>query len=213
MKLPFFKSLRCQIPLIVLVSGIPIILLTIGFASLRTTGIISQDIEEKLALEASGLKDSVSQWNEMNVLALQNLSRQPSIVSLDPRQQQPILEEIVKTYDHLYLSHTVDLKGTNIARSDNKPPQKYSDRLWFKGAKTGKSITYQTLMGKTSNKPSLCISAPIRQQNQVSAVAVNCSVLDEIVQRVGSVNIGKTGYGLIVDDAGRVIAHPFSQFF
>ena len=212
MKLPFFKSLRCQIPLMVLVGGIPVILTAIGFSSLRTTKIISRDIKEKLALEASGLKDSVSQWNEMNVLALQNLSKQQGIVSLDAKQQKPILEEMVKTYDHLYLSHTTDLEGTNIARSDNQPAKKYSERLWLKGAKAGKSVTYQTLIGRTSKKPSVCLSTPIRQQNQISAVAVNCSVLDEIAKRVGSISIGKTGHGLIVDDLGRVIAHPDSTF-
>ena len=212
MKLPFFKSLRYQIPLFVLVGGIPVILIAIGFASWRTTEIIEKDIEEKLALEASGLKDSVSQWNEMNVLALQNLSKQPAIVSLDAKQQKPILEEMVKTYEHLYLAHITDLKGTNIARSDNKPPNKYPNRLWLAGAKAGNSVTYQTLIGKTSKKPSACISTPIRQQDKISAVVVSCSVLDEIAKRVGSVSIGKTGYGLIVDDVGRVIAHPDSTF-
>ncbi len=134
MKLPFFKSLRFQIPFIVLVGGIPIILIAICFASVRTTEIISQDIKERLALQASRLEKSVSRWNEMNTLALQNLSKQPSIVSLDPTQQKTILEEIVKTYDPLYLANTTDLIAT-----------------------------------------------------------------------------GKTGYGIIVDEMGRVIAHPDSS--
>ncbi len=207
MQLPFFKSLRCQIPLMVLVSGIPVILISIGFASLRTTEIIGREIQEKLALEAHGLKSSVSQWNEMNILALQNLSRQPDIVSLDAKQQQLIIEEMFKTYDHFYLVHTTDLTGTNIARSDNLAPQKYSDRLWFQGAKAGKSVTYEVLREQTSNKPSVCISVPIRQQNRIAAVAANCSILDEIAKQFGEVNFGKTGYGLIVDDAGKIIAH------
>jgi methyl-accepting chemotaxis protein PixJ len=207
MQLPFFKSLRCQIPLMVLVGGIPVILISIGFASLKTTEIITREIQGKLALEAHGLQDSVSQWNETNVLALQNLSRQPAIVSLDAKQQQPILQEIVKTYDRFYLVHTTDLTGMNIARSDNLAPKTYSDRLWFQGAKAGRSITYETLIGKTSKKPAVCIAAPIRQQDRLAAIATSCSSLEKIAQRVSAVNIGKTGYGLVVDDAGKIIAH------
>lgn len=208
MKLSLFRSLRFQIPLWVLIGVVPAMLAAIGYAGSRATTIIREDTQEKLALEVKGLKDSVSQWNEMNVLALQNLSRQPDMVSLDAKKQKPLLEQMVKTYKHLYISHTTDLNGTNIARSDNKPANKYPDRLWLKGAKAGNEITYQTLIGKTSKKPSLCLSVPIRQQTKISGVAITCSVLDQIVEQVGSVSIGETGYALIVDNQGRILAHP-----
>lgn len=208
MKLSLFRSLRFQIPVWVLIGVVPTMLLAMGYASYQATKIIREDTQEKLALKAQGLQDSVSQWNEMNVLALQNLSKQPNMTSLDAKLQKPLLEQIVKTYKHLYLAHTTDLAGTNIARSDNKPANQYPDRLWLKGAKAGNEITYQTLIGKTSKKPSLCLSSPIRQQATISGVAVTCSVLDEIVQQVGSVKIGETGYALIVDEMGRILAHP-----
>jgi methyl-accepting chemotaxis protein PixJ len=206
MQLPFFKSLRYQIPLMVLVGGIPVILISIGFASLKTTEIIDREIQEKLASEASGLQDSVSQWNETNVLALQNLSRQPGIVSLDAKQQQPILQAVVETYDRLYLSHTTDLTGRNIARSDNEAPQQYGDRAWFQEAKAGKSVTYEIIGEQNNSQPSLCISVPIRDVGQIAGVAANCSLLSEIA-KIAGVNLGKTGYGLVVDDAGKVIAY------
>ena len=208
MKLSLFRSLRFQIPLWVLIGVVPAMLAAMGYAGSRATKIIKEDTQDKLALEAKGLKDSVSQWNQMNVLALQNLSKQPDMVSLDAKRQKPLLEQMVKTYKHLYLAHTTDLNGTNVARSDNKPANKYPNRLWLKGAKAGNEITYQTLIGKTSKKPSLCLSSPIRQQIKISGVAVSCSVLDEIVEQVGSVRIGETGYALIVDDRGRILAHP-----
>ncbi len=208
MKLSLFRSLRFQIPLWVLIGVVPTMLLAMGYASSHATKIIREDTQEKLALRAKGLRDSVSQWNEMNISALQNLSKQPDMVSLDGKLQKPLLEKMVETYEHLYLAHTTDLNGINIARSDNKPAKNYAERLYFQGAKAGKEITYQTLIGKTSKKPSLCLSSPIRQQTTISAVAVTCNVLDEIVQQVGSVKIGQTGYALIVDDMGRILAHP-----
>ena len=207
MKVSFIHSLRFQIPLLILGIVVPSTVGAMGIASFNATKIIHEDAEKNLALEAKGLKDSLSQWNEMNILAVQNLSKQPNLLDLDPTKQKPLLEQIVKTYEHLYLAHTIDLQGINIARSDNKAAKNYSDREYFKGAKAGQDITYQTLMGRTSQKPSLCLSTPIRQPQKIAGVAVTCNVLDEISKQVSAVKIGQTGFALVVDSQGQVLAH------
>ena len=212
MKVPLVRSLRFQIPFLVLTIIIPPILGAMGIASFNATKIIQEKTEQNLASEAKDLKNSLSQWDRMNVLALKNLSRQPDIVSLDPNKQKPLLEQIVKTYEHFYLAHTTDLTGTNIARSDDKPARNYSSRSYVKEAIAGNDITYQTLIGKTSKKPTLCLSAPIRQQQGVAGVVVTCNVLDEISQQINNIKIGETGYGLIVDPQGQVLAHRDSIF-
>jgi methyl-accepting chemotaxis protein len=212
MKISSVRSLRFQIPFFILGIVIPSIVGAMGIISFNATETIQEETEKHLALEAKGLKDSLSQWDEMNILALQNLSQQPDVVSLDPAKQKLLLAQMIKTYKHLYLAHTTDLNGANIARSDNQPAQNYSDRLYIKGAKAGNDITYQTLMGRTSKKPALCLSTPIRQQQTIAAVAVACSVLDELSKQVNAVKIGQTGYALVIDDKGRVLAHRDPKF-
>jgi methyl-accepting chemotaxis protein len=212
MKISFFQSLRFRTPLWVLLGVIPPILIGISYGSSRTSKIIQANAEEQLASETQALSENVSRWAKMNVLALQNLSRQPGVISLDAKQQKPILEEFVKTYSHLYLASTTGINGINIARSDDEPPKDYNSRYWFQEAKAGKDITWEALIGKTSKKPAACFSTPIRQQKAVAAVVQGCSNLDEITQEVGAVKIGKTGYAIVVDNNGKVLAHPDPAF-
>lgn len=213
MKIPFIKSLRFRIPMTIVALGvIPPILIGIGYASNRATKIIREDAENALELEAEKLQENVSQWNRMNALALQNLSKQPGILSLNTQQQKPNLEHILKTYKHLYIALTVDLNGTNIARSDNKSANNYSDRAWFKGAIAGNEITYQTLISRTWNKPAACMATPLKRQQTISAVLTICSYLDEVTEQIARVSLGETGLAIIVDQAGRAVAHKNPEF-
>lgn len=208
MKLPLFKSLQFRLPGLVLLGVIPTTIIAIALASSSASKIIRQETQENLALKAKALNNNVTRWTQMNVLALKNLTQQPDIHSLNPQQQKPILETLVNTYEYIYLAHISDLNGLNIARSDKIAAKNYSDRQWFKDAKTGKDITFQTLIGRTSKKPSLCLSAPVSKQTKILAVASICSVLEELTQQVGVVKFGQTGYGFIVDEQGRILSHP-----
>lgn len=210
MKISFFQSLRFRTPFWVLLGVIPPILIGIGYGTFLANQGIETNTKEKIASETHALSENVSRWITMNVLAVQNLSRQPAIISLDAKQQKPILEEFVKTYSHLYLASVTGLNGFNIARSDNESLKEYSTREWFLGAKAGNEITWQALVGKTNNKPVACSSTPVRRLQEIIAVAHSCSTLDEITQQVGAIKIGKTGYAIVVDQKGQLLAHPNS---
>lgn len=212
MKIAFFRSLRVQIPLLILIGVIPSILVSLSLASFKAAKIISQDAQEKLALETQGLKNNLSKWNEMNVRALKNLSRQPAIISMEAEKQKPVLMKMLETYEYLYTASTTGLDGINVTRSDNKAPKNYADRPWFLGAKAGNDITYQTLIGRTSEKPSLCLSVPIRQQNVIKGVNYICATLDIVSEQIKAVKFGETGYALLVNENGQVLAHPDSTF-
>jgi signal transduction histidine kinase/CheY-like chemotaxis protein len=211
-KVPAIQSLRWRLPILVLLGVLAPILIGTILASSRANKLIHQKTQENLILEAKNLNSSISQWLEMNVLALQNLSQDLDIVSLDPQRQKPELENIVKTYQHLYLANTVDVAGMNIARSDEKELTDYRDRAWVKNALAGNKINYQTLIGRTSKKPSMCLSTPILQQQNVVGVLGLCSLLNKVTEQTTAVHIGKTGHAFVVDDRGQIIAHPNSNF-
>ncbi len=208
-----FRSLRFRMTLLVLFGVIPPMLVAILYASSRAARIIRQDAKDNMTLQASALADNVSRWEEMNILALQNLSTQPDIVSMDPQHQKPLLLGMLNIYQHLYLASTTDLEGVNIARSDDKKPKYYGDRPWFLGAKAGNEVTYQTLISRTINEPGLCLSTPIRDKtNAVQGVTVLCTDLTVLAQQVGAIRLGKTGYAFLTDNLGQVLAHPLPEF-
>ena len=208
MKIPFVKSLRFRMPITIVALGvIPPILIGIGFASNRATRIIHENAEETLELEAEKLQGNVSQWLEMNVSALRNLANQPGIKSLDPQQQQLVLETIPEYYPSIYLAHTTNTDGNNIARSDGQAPTYYGDRQYFIGAMAGKEISYQPLIGKTSKKPALCMATPIKRNNAIQGATTICSSLDAITEQVQETDLGETGIEIVVDSTGKAVAH------
>lgn len=215
MNLPLLKSLRLQMPLLVLAGVVPAMLVAIIYASDRASETIRREAYENMALKGQLLAESVTSWDESNVLALENLARQPDIVSMNPQEQKQILVKLVETYDHFYLALTLDPNGKAIARNDNLQLRDYSDRNYFKRAINGQKIAYQTLIGRTNNKLALCMAGPINNQIEVEkviGVAVVCTDLETISKQVGKLRFGETGYAFVVDRNGVVIAHPNPNF-
>ena len=213
MKLPLFKSLRFKMPAVVLLGVVPLMSVAILVASNRGTQAIRKEAEENLALKADLLSEVVSRWNEMNVLALENLSEQPDILNMNPNRQKPLLANLVDNYEHFYLAMTVKLDGYNLARSDNFQSSKYyGDRNYFKAALQGQKISYQTLIGRTNKRLALCMSAPLEGQQQIVGVTVICTDLKAVAEQVGKLRFGETGYAFVVDSNGNVLAHPNPKY-
>ncbi len=186
-------------------------ILAILYASSRATVIIRSENTQHFALKATSLAENVSRWQETYILALENLARQPEIISMDADRQKPALERTIATYKNLYVAHTVDLNGRNVARSDNSPLKYYGDRRWYTNAIAGNEINYQSLIGRVSKKPALCLSKPVRSQKQkVKGVVTICSDLLALSQQIGTIRFGKTGYAFVVDELGQIVAHPNS---
>jgi GAF domain-containing protein/HAMP domain-containing protein len=150
-------------------------------------------------------------WLDQQVRALQSLAAMPAIQSMDSSQQRPYLQALVNAHPEIYLISTTDLNGMNVARNDDEDMKDYNDRYWFQQAASGYPVTFQTLIGRTSNVPALVISAPIRNENGVIiGVSMFASYLELLADEVKSARIGSTGYGYIVDENFQVIAHPDS---
>jgi signal transduction histidine kinase/ActR/RegA family two-component response regulator len=209
MKIPLFNSLRFRMPLVVLIGVLPLMLIAILYASGRATKTIRKEAYENMSLKARLLAESVNRWDELNILAVRNLSKQPDIVSMDPNRQNPVLKELLSTYKHFYIAMTTNLDGWNVARSDDRKSVYFGDREWFLGARSGKDLTYQTLIGRTSKRLALCMSTPIRnKETQILGVGVLCTDLEDMLKQVGQLQFGKTGYTFVVDRSGIVLAHP-----
>ena len=213
MKVPLIKSLRLQMPLLVLAGVVPLMLLAIFYASARAAKTIRIEARENFTLKADLLAEAVSRWKESNILALANLSKQPEIVSMNPTRQKPVLTNLVENYKHVYLAFTLNADGWNVTRSDNLKPKYFADRSYFKGAMSGNEISYQSLIGRTSKKLAVCMAAPIaRQQIKIVGAAVICTDLKTLREQVGKLKFGETGYAILVDRSGMVLAHPDSKF-
>jgi methyl-accepting chemotaxis protein len=186
-----------------------------------------EDWEKNLTVQltqaASSVVHQVDDWVDKNQRALHNSALLPDVVSMDAARQQPILRSLLQTYEWSYLTHTVDRKGQNVSRSDNKAPKYYGDREYFKQVMKGQPYGYQVLIGRTSGKPALVISAPIyapgtintRGKSSLATLltkkirgAVSLAAhLTDISAAVTDTKIGKTGFAILLDQKGKAVAH------
>lgn len=202
-------SLRVRLTALILVSMLPLLVFFALVLTNRARIQMERSALQNLMEANRALADSTGTWLDFNLKSLQNLVNSPAIISMDPVQQKPLLELMARTYPHMYLVSTTRTNGFNVARNDDNPLTDYSDRAWVQGALNGASVTYQTLIGRTSGQPALVVSMPIRNRfAEIVGVGMFASDLDEISHLVTNTEPGEGGISYIIDAQNVLVAHP-----
>jgi methyl-accepting chemotaxis protein len=183
-----------------------------GITLRETNERIRTDTEALMAQTARGLGNQVNGWINNNVSILRTAAKLSEITSMDGAQQKPVLETIQKQYPWMYLVFTVGTDGINVARNDDVPLKDDSDRQYYKDIMRGKSLSWQTLIGKTSKKPSLVLAVPIKSDDQTIGVMAAAMTVDDISKNIATWKTGKTGHAFLVDEKGYVVSHPNRQY-
>ncbi len=205
-------SLQIRVTGLIAVVTIPLVLAVIAFLSTQAAKQFEADASKIIDGKARSMAATSQLWLDQQAKALQSLAAMPAIQSMDSVQQRPYLQAMANAHPEIYLVSTTDLSGMNVARNDDEVPKDYSDQLWFKQAASGYPVTYQTLIGRTSNVPALVISVPIRNEHGVIVgVSMFASYLDILADEIKAARLGTTGYGYIVDENNQIIAHPDSN--
>ncbi len=202
-----------RLTVLILMIALPVVAIIAFTVTSQAQVLMEEQANHDLLQHSEEVKDILATWLDLQSRALTELATLPDVVSMDPTRQKPILQTMAKAYPALYLIHTTNLNGIDIARSDDVEPKDYHDRQWFLGAKSGAPITLQVLIGRTNGKPALSLSTPIRDAaGQIIGVAAIHSTLDLITADVDTAKLGQTGYVFIVDDLNQVVAHPDPAF-
>lgn len=209
----FSHSLRLRLTIsIALLVVLPITIMAI-IVSVKAVYILQNQIENELFLHTTALANNVIKWDEEMSKMLRTLSVQPGIVSMDATLQQPILKKIISIYPHVYLVSTINLKGINVARSDDEPLKNYHDRSYFTEAIAGQLISRQILISRTTGQPAIVFSTPIKNdKNQIVGVIMLGTELVDVTEQVNAHKLGTTGFAFVVNEQGKILAHPEQNF-
>ncbi|WP_078119619.1 HAMP domain-containing protein [Thiosocius teredinicola] len=172
---------------------------------------LERNISQQLDNTSLQLANEADQWVRMNQKVLQQNATLADVRSMEREKQDPILKSILKEYDWSYLVFTTDTSGMNIGRSDGKAPKDYSSRAYVKDVVAGAPLGKQVVLGKTSGKPAVILSAPIHDpkfvRKTVAGVIAIAMNIREISERITNTVIGRTGFAFILDESGKVVAH------
>ena len=73
-------------------------------------------------------------------------------------------------------------------------------------------MSWQTLIGKTSKKPALVISVPIKDGEKLVGVLASAMTIDDLSKLVARWRKGTTGFAFLVDEKGKVVSHQRQEF-
>ena len=123
---------------------------------------------------------------------------------------QNTLENVFQSnpiYDAVYL---MDAKGNCVASTDSAFIGKnYSFREYFRQAITGQSYISSIIKGKTTNRPGLYLSNPVRAADgKIIGVAVIKIKEEDIAKIVNGLNLDPQSYAFLIDQIGVIISHP-----
>jgi methyl-accepting chemotaxis protein len=167
-----------------------------------------QAVEENLNRAAQALENKLDAWMTMNLYILQGSAALADIISMDPARQNPILQSLGATYPWTYLLFTVTPTGRNIGRSDGLPTRDYGDRRYVQQIAQGSPLAHEALLSKTTGQPALAFSVPIHNaQHALVGIMALSSSLVEVSKATTNVQLGKTGFAIVLDDTGKLIAH------
>ncbi len=201
--------LQTRLTVLILVIAVPLFVAVVAFVSAQAGEVIERKADEQLEVTNRALAANLSTWLDLNVQLLQQLVFLPGVISMDAEQQKPILEAMATAHPHIHLISTVDLNGTNVARSDNEIAKDYSTDLWFKKAKDGASLAFQVLRDRNSGELAMVASMPIRDESgAIVGVGMFSSDLTDITRAVQASQVGESGVAYVVDGDNRAIAHP-----
>jgi methyl-accepting chemotaxis protein len=183
-----------------------------GISFKQTNDRIVDDTTRFGTQTAIALADEVNEWIDKNVRVLNTVAQMPGIQSMNRFEQEILLKAVQKEYPWMYLVFTTDINGMNVARNDGKDLTDYSDRQYVQDITSGKELTWQNLIGKTSKQPALVIAVPIRKNNQTIGVMAAAMTRDAISKRIANWRQGNTGYAFLVDQDGKAVAHQKPEF-
>jgi len=204
-----------------MVAKVTIAMLAIGLVPLILFGAIRlfqegdalrAQARDSMKSNAESIAAQVDEWVDKNVRVMRTVTTLRGIRSMKADQQLETLASVQLAYPWMFLIHTIDTTGLDVARNDKAPLTNYADRKWFQEAMTGKDLTLQTLISRTNGKPSLVIAMPIREAGQIVGVLQSAMAIEDISRVVLNWHAGSTGYAFLVDQGGTVIAHAREEY-
>jgi methyl-accepting chemotaxis protein len=172
---------------------------------------LSREVEQRLSSQADTMAGYVDAWVDMNVRMLRQNASIDDMSSMDAKRQKPLLRAIAAEYKWIYITFTIAPDGNNIGRNDEEAPRFYGDRGYFKQAIEGRQVGQEVVISRTTGQPAAILAVPIWRLDKVVGVLAAGTTVTDLSTTITNVKIGRTGFVFLVDDQGKVIAHPSAR--
>ncbi|MDU4962464.1 MAG: methyl-accepting chemotaxis protein [Sporomusaceae bacterium] len=189
---------------------LPLILLMLSVLSGAGYYIARQSLTESVNDAAAAVGTDYANRLQSNMremmIQLEDMANLPAVQSGDAAATVAAMAEIQKK---IGFETVLRIAPDGAAlRSDGSSGQ-YRDREYFqKVLSTGKAYVSEPLLSRATGKMSVFLAVPISYNGQLAGVAGGTYSLEKMTDLIKNLKFLESGYGLIADDSGLIIAHP-----
>ena len=158
-----------------------------------------------------GFSQQIDAFLSEHISLLESISSTNDLKLYNTQDQKALLQEINKKHKDFALIFVTDVKGQQVARSDDKNQfDNMSERDYFKTVSSQKkTVVSDVLISKTTGKPAVVIAIPILNVQGdfqgILGATLDLSIIEEMRSKI---TIGETGYAFLTDTQGQILAHP-----
>lgn len=184
----------------------------VGFFAVNRSrrAVIDSAWKEGQAL-ASDLSNKIDAYLRERSRAIEIQAESPAVRSMDWAQQEPALNLLFDHYDFLDIfvanpdgtvrSLKLDAHGVNV-----------KDRDYFiRAVREKKSTISDPIVNRATGTLDFAYASPIIVNGSVVGVLVALEALETIAKEVGYLKWGQSGYAVLTDSKGVILAHPVAD--
>ncbi|MDD3268855.1 MAG: methyl-accepting chemotaxis protein [Syntrophomonadaceae bacterium] len=205
----FTQSIRFQLLVWVLFACF---LASIGQSTvsyLSSKGIVTSQIQGECQALAQSTSSEIVTWLEGRSKELTTLAKLDTIRAMDQNNMAVLLSQLKsEEQDNLYVTWPDGTCVTNTGLASFN----LSDREYFQLAMQGKENIGSPVISKETGNMTAPIAVPIREGDRVVGVLATTIKTEKLVEIVGQVKTGQTGYAFLVDKTGVFVAHPNKDY-
>lgn len=194
------------------VIGVLTIIITVVFGVIFYRNTNKQILSDSLA-ENKLIADNVSAFMSEAYALSEEMSKNPSILTMDTSVQTPILESCVLDNPYLELLYIQGPDGMQTGRSSGELADR-SERWWFKQVTADKKpFVSKSYYSVNTGMPCASVFFPMYKGEEFTGVFATDIKLDSLVSLVSQFSDeGKDKQVFIIDGEGTVVAHPNTQY-
>ncbi len=196
---------------LVLIGVLPLGVVGLGVAALDRQALAEHSARELTGL-ARGLAGQLDVHLDDLLAIARGLAALPAIVSMDPAQQAPLLQEQFLYYPMFHRLATFDLAGHLVASSAPTDGTLVGDAVGFLTAAAQGREVWDVQPAPAAGRVWLILSVPVRTAARdtvgVLSAVVDLEDLELVVERVP---VGNGGRAYVLDARGQVVLHPVQR--
>jgi len=202
-----FKQL--MIPMIAIVTALAVVLTVVIVVIVSKS--YEKEIYKKSEDKSSLVAGQISAFMDGAFNMTEEMSKNPSILTMDTDIQTPILSDCVARNEYLELLYIQDTTGMQTGRSSGELADR-STRWWFtQTMDEKKSFISKSYYSVNTGMPCASIFFPMYASDDICgvfAVDLKLDYLQSIIEQFSDTDHGE--YSFIIDGEGVVVAHPDS---